>query len=100
MHLEGLAAAVVAGLHAVADAAHPVLHQRPIDEACPDIEDVNQLAREPFETPGLVGVYHPRMVVIAQAVVEIAHAADEARWKDTDAAVVEQVDAGRFAASA
>jgi hypothetical protein len=37
------------------------------------------------------------MVVVAQAVVEIDHAADEARRKDADAAVVEQIDAGGFA---
>ena len=36
------------------------------------------------------------VVVLAQAVVEIDHAADELRREDADAAVVEQVDAGRL----
>ena len=40
--LEGLAAAVFAGLDPVRDGAHPVVEERPVDEAGPDVEDVDQ----------------------------------------------------------
>ena len=44
---------------------------------------------------------HDEIVVAgAQPVVEIDHAADEFRREDADAAVVEQVDAGRLGAAA
>ena len=38
VHLEGLAPAVFGRLHAVGDGAHPVVEQRPVDEARPDVE--------------------------------------------------------------
>ena len=44
VHPERLAPAVFAGLHAVGDGAHPVVEQRPVDEARPDVEDVDQFA--------------------------------------------------------
>src|SRR5207244_3611483 len=97
LHLKGLAAAVFAGLDAVGDAADAVLHQRAIDETRPDVQDVDQFARELAKAPGLVGVNNARVVVVAQPIVEIDHAADERRREDADAAVVQEIDAGWLA---
>src|SRR5689334_22230476 len=58
VHLEGLAAAIMGGRDAVGDGANPVLEQRPIDEAGPNVENVDQLVVEPLETPDLVGTDH------------------------------------------
>ena len=48
---------------------------------------------EPLEAPGLVGVHDAIVVAVRRPLIEIDHAADEARREDADAAVVEQVDA-------
>src|SRR5215470_7121691 len=97
MHLECLAPTVLRWLHAVGDRAHAIIEQRPVDKARPNVEDIDQLAPEPLEPPGLVGVHDKIVVVGKQSVIEVNHAADEFRRKDTNAAVVEQVDAGRLA---
>ena len=47
VHLEGLAAAVFGRRDAVGDGAHAVVEQRAVDEARPDVEDVDQLAERP-----------------------------------------------------
>src|ERR1700730_11493743 len=92
MNPEGLAPAVFGRLDAVRDGAFAVVEQRPIDEPRPDVEGIDQLARKTSEPPCLVGMHHQRLITLEEAVVEIDHAADEFRGKDTDTAVVEQVD--------
>src|SRR5262245_48124950 len=95
MHAKGLAPAVFRGLHAVGEAAHPIVQQRPVDETRPDIQNVDQFPIEPLETPGLVGVYDEIGVCFEQAVIEIHHTADEFRREDADASIVQEIDAGR-----
>ena len=51
---------------------------------------------KPAETPGLVGAHHKLVVVVQEPVIEIDHAAHELRRENPDAAVIEQVDAGRL----
>src|SRR5271169_5711770 len=57
MDAERLTAAVFRGLDAISDSAHPVVEERRIDEARPDIQRVDQIARQPAEAPGLIGVH-------------------------------------------
>src|SRR5262245_42046234 len=42
-------------------------------------------------------MHHQSLVALEQAVVEVDHAADEFRLKDTNAAIVEQIDTMRRA---
>src|SRR5258705_215534 len=88
------APAVLRRLDAVGETAHPIVQQRSIDEARPDIEHVDQFPIEPLETPGLIRVNDEISVSLQEAVIEIDHAADELRGEDADAAVVEEIDAG------
>src|SRR5471032_3345408 len=97
MRAMDLAAAVFGGLYAVGDGANAVVHQRAIDKARPDIERVDQRARESLEAPGLVGMHHPRLLAVSQAPIQIDHAADELRRENADAAIVEEIDAARLA---
>src|SRR5258708_1874342 len=97
MRAINLAAAVFGGLHAIGNGAHAVVHQGAIDKARPDIERVDQPAREALEAPGLVGVHHPRLLAISEAAIKINHATDEFRRENADAAIVEEVDAIRLA---
>ena len=90
--LESLLAAVLAGLDAVGHRADAVVEDRPVDEAGPDVQRVDQRLAEVLEAPGLVGVDDARLIVRAQALVEVDHARHELRREDADAAVVEQVD--------
>ena len=60
MHPEGFLAAVFGRLHPVGDGAHAIVEQRAVDEPCPDIERIDQLAVEPLEAPGLVGMHDER----------------------------------------
>ena len=43
LHRDGFAAAVLPGRHPIGDAAHAVLQQGSVDEARPDVQDVQQL---------------------------------------------------------
>ena len=56
------------GFDPVGDGAHPVVQQRPVDEPRPDVERVDQFAREPLEAPGLVGVHDELVVVVEEPV--------------------------------
>ena len=87
--LEGFLAAVFRRLHAVGHAAHPIVEQGTVDEACPYIERLDQLAAEALEAPDLVGVHDAIVIAGQQTTIEIDHAADETRREDADAAVVE-----------
>ena len=95
MHGEGFLAPVLPRRGAVRDLALAVVEQRPVDEPRPDAQDVDQLVGQAAESPGLVGVHHQLALVVQQPVVEIDHALHERRREGADAAVVEQVDAGR-----
>src|SRR5262249_56035315 len=95
MNPKRLAPAVFGRLHAVRDGALAVVEQRPVDKPRPNVKDVDQLARKTSEPPCLVGMHHQSRVALEEAVVEVDHTADEFRVKDTDAAIVEQVDSVR-----
>ncbi len=92
MHLEGFLAPVLPGRRALRDGPHPVVEQRPIDEVRPDVEDVDQLRREPVEAPRLVGVHGLLPVARFEARVEVDDALHEGGREGPDAAVIEQVD--------
>src|SRR3984893_4658908 len=94
MHPERFAPAVLGRLDAVGEAAHPVVQQRSIDEARPDIERVDQFPIEPLEAPSLVGANDEIGVGSQEPMIEIDHPADEFRWEDADAAVIQEIDAG------
>src|SRR5262245_58842021 len=98
MHAERLAAPIFGGLHAVGQTANAVFQQWPIDEARPDVERIDQLAREGLEAPGLVGVHQRGVVAAARPVIEVDHAAHEFGGEDTNAAVVEEIDAAALPA--
>src|SRR5215217_394301 len=96
--LVGLPAAVFGRAHALGDAADPIGQERPVDEAGPDVEDVDQLGRELLEAPDLIGMDDPVAVVVQEPAVEVDDPADEFRREDADAAVVEEIDAARLPA--
>src|SRR6478609_11619605 len=98
VHREGLAPSVFAGTHAVGNGADAIVQQRAVDELRPDVEDVDEVLLQALEAPCLVGVHDAIAVVFEQALVEIDDAAHEARRKDADAAIIQQVDALWFAA--
>src|SRR5262245_5477068 len=92
VHLEGLPATILGGRDAVGDRAHPVLEQRPIDEAGPDVEDVDQLVVESREAPGLIGADDAIAVIVQETAIELDDTADELRGEDADAAEVEKIE--------
>src|SRR4030095_4001498 len=53
VHGKGFLAPVLTGRGAVGDLTLAVLEQRPIDEAGPDVENIDQLVAETDEAPGL-----------------------------------------------
>src|SRR4029079_3912356 len=87
---EGLLPPIFRWLHPVGDRAHAIIEQRPVNEPCPDVERVDQIAREPLETPGLVGVHDQCIVLAQKAPIKIDHAADKARRENPDASVVQE----------
>src|SRR5262249_42839351 len=95
VHSEGLAPAVFRRLDPIGDTAHASLQQRPIDEARPDVEALDQAAAEPLESPGLIGVHDEIVVAAQEAMVEVDHPADELRREDADAAIIEKIDPER-----
>src|SRR4029453_7229692 len=90
---EGLLAGIFGGGNNTRDGAHPVFHQGAIDEARPDIENVDELVRQPLEAPDLIGMHDPRAVIGHETAIEIDDAFDEARWEEADAAIVEKIEA-------
>ncbi len=97
MHAERFAAAIFGRRYAVGDRAHAVVEQRRVDEPRPDVERVDQVAREPAEAPGFVGVHDEIVIAVQEAVIEIDDAAHEGRRKNADAAIIEEIDPGRRA---
>src|ERR1700724_2685388 len=81
---ERFAPAVFRRLDAIGNAAHAVVEQRRIDEARPDVERVDEIARQPAKTPGFVGVDDEVVVAAQQPVIEIDDAADEFRRENAD----------------
>ena len=71
MHAKSFAAAVFRRCNAVGDGAHPIVEQRRIDEARPDIQRVDEVARQVAKTPGLVGVHDQIVFAVQQPVIEI-----------------------------
>ncbi len=67
MNLERLPPSIFGRLHAIGDAAHPIGQERPIDETRPDIERIDQVAIEPLEAPGLIGMDDPILIVVASS---------------------------------
>src|SRR5262245_50096244 len=96
MHAKCFLAAVFGRLNAVGDGSHPVVEQRAIYEARPDIQGIDQLTVEPLETPGLVGVHHEVVIATQQSTIKVDHTADETRWENAYAAVIQEIDPGRF----
>src|ERR1700746_108064 len=90
VHAKRLAPAVFGWFHPVGKATHPIVKQRSIDKARPDIQHVDQFPIESLEAPGLIGVYDEIGVLSEQAVVKIDHAADEFRREDANASVVQE----------
>src|SRR5262245_29242064 len=82
MHAKSFLAPVFGRFHAVGNGSHPVVEQRAIYEACPDIEGIDQLAVEPLESPGLVSVHHEVVIATQQSAIEVDYTADEARWEN------------------
>src|SRR5262249_22440249 len=68
---------------------------RAIDEPCPNIECVDQLTVEPLKPPGFVRVHHEVVIAMQETAIEVNYALDEAWWENPDAAIVQEVDAGR-----
>ena len=95
LYLPSLAPAVGFGPDAVGKGADAVVDERRIDEARPDVEDVDHLAAEVAEAPGLVGVDDALAVLVLEAVIEVDHPADEARAEHPDAAEIEEIEPGR-----
>src|SRR5690348_12780086 len=95
MHAERFAAAIFGWRDAIGNAADAVIKQWRIDEARPDVEGLNQIARELAETPGFVSVYDQVVLSAQQPVIKVDDATHEFRRKNANAAIVEQVDAGR-----
>src|SRR5262249_29692074 len=96
MHLEGFAPTVFRRLDAVGDGAHAIIEQRRVNEARPNVQDVDDLAAEPTKAPSLVSMHYEICIALEQPGVEINDAAHELRGKDTDAAIIEQIDPVRL----
>ncbi len=65
VHAKSFAAAIFRRRNAVGDGAHPVVEQRRIDETGPDIERLDQVARQIAKSPGFVSM-HDQIVFAAQ----------------------------------
>src|SRR3954451_7905357 len=57
MYAEGLATAVFGRFHAIGEAAHPIVQQRPVNESRPDVERIDHFPAEPAEAPGLIRMH-------------------------------------------
>src|SRR5215469_3873259 len=97
VHAKCFAAAVFGRRNAVSDRTHPVVEQWCVDKARPDIERLNEVARQIAKTPGLVGMDDQVVLAAQKAVIKIDDAAHEFRRENTDAAVVQEIDPGRRA---
>ena len=84
-----------AGFTPSGDGALAILDHRPEDEARPDL-DIDQLVGDTFE-PRLRPLHDQAAIIVLQAMVEVDHPADELCREDANAAVIEQIDAGRLA---
>src|SRR5262249_49917971 len=96
MDTEGFLAAVFGWLHPIGDGPHPVVEQWAVYEPGPDIERIDQLAVEALEAPGLVCVHHEVVIALQQPAIKVDHAANKARRENTDAAVIQKIDACRL----
>src|SRR3954453_5423239 len=67
VHLEGLSASVLGRRHAIGNRSDAIFHERPINEAGPDVERIDQLLGEAVEAPGLIGMDDARPVAILEA---------------------------------
>src|SRR5688572_17742818 len=56
----------IGGAAALLDRPRPVLHQGRIDEAGPEVEDVDDLAVQPLEAPAPVGADRQLLVTVAE----------------------------------
>src|SRR5262249_55912873 len=71
--------------------------QRRIDETRPDIERLDQIARQLAESPSLVSIHDQIVLASQQPMVKVDDAADEFRRKNANAAVVQKINAARRA---
>src|SRR5262245_1632521 len=96
MHAKGFPAAVFGRFHAIGDGSHPVVEQRAVNETCPDIQGIDQLAVEPLEPPGLVSVHYELVIAAQQSAIEVDHTADKAWRENANTAVIQKIDSPRF----
>src|SRR6516165_9213404 len=92
VNAKSFAPAIFGWRDAVGDRAHSVVEQRRIDEARPDIERLDQIARQPAEPPSLVGVHDQVVLAAQQPVIKVDDAAHEFRRENSDATIVKKVD--------
>ena len=71
--------------------AHPVLHQRLIEEARPVIEDLDHFLVDVAEPPALIGVYRQFLVIVAKRVIKVDDSLHEGRRENPDASEIKQV---------
>ena len=96
-HLHHLAPPILPGRNSVRHGPHAVFQQRAVDEAGPDIQDLDHVAAQALEAPKLIGMDDAGFVMGEQALVKLDHPLNEARGENAHAAIIEQVDAGGLA---
>src|SRR5262249_2634493 len=95
---ERFPAPVLGRSDAVRDGPDAVVDQRAVDEAGPYVQRLDEVAVELLEAPNLIGVDDAGLVALEKPMIEVDDAAHERGLEDTDAAIVEKVDAARLAA--
>src|SRR5208282_3097350 len=93
---KGFLAAIVRRRHAIGDAPHPVVEQRRIDEACPDVQGSGEILCKTAKPPGFIGMHGAGEILMQQSLIEIDDAADKFGRENPDATVIEEVDTLRL----
>src|SRR5215468_3011940 len=94
MHAVHLPSSIFAWLHTLSDRPHTVLQKRPIDEAGPNIQNIDQIIRKAPEAPRLVGVHNQGTVFCAKPMIKIDHTAYKFWLESADTAIIEKIDTG------
>src|SRR5208282_1658174 len=89
-------AAIVRRRHAIGDASHPVVEQRRIDEACPDVQGFGEILCKTAKPPGFIGMHGAGEILMQQSLVEVDDTADKFGGENPDTAVIKEVDALRL----
>src|ERR1700720_4710575 len=81
---------------AIGDAAHPVIEQGSVNEPRPDVQGFDEILGETAKAPGFIGMHGAGEILVEQSLVKVDDAADEFGGENTDAPIIEEVNAARL----